>query len=365
MGCGASSINRTTSPRSPIPQRFAPIADRFTHLTQVQAAVREAGLESSNLILGIDYTKSNTWTGRETFDGRNLHDISSGIMNPYQRVIDVLGRTLEEFDDDKLIPCFGFGDMTTSNKACFPFNPGNVPCEGVSDALRRYVEVAGSVQLAGPTCFAPVIYQAIDIVRREQAYHILVIVADGQVTDASPQGETAQAIIEASNYPLSIIVVGVGDGPWHEMEHYDDELPQRRFDNFQFVDFHSVCRQACPASVPRGQGSQQLLEARFALAALMEIPDQYAFIKQAGLLSTQSLAREPLGRAQLMGAPPVPASAGDVAMLPLHPTTPVRRSLAAGKPGGLSAMPGTPPPAYSLHNGIRSIPQGYAAPAAE
>lgn len=31
--------------------------------SQVTSALREAGLESSNLILGIDFTKSNEWTG--------------------------------------------------------------------------------------------------------------------------------------------------------------------------------------------------------------------------------------------------------------------------------------------------------------
>ena len=32
-------------------------------LLQVTTALREAGLESSNLIVGIDFTKSNEWTG--------------------------------------------------------------------------------------------------------------------------------------------------------------------------------------------------------------------------------------------------------------------------------------------------------------
>jgi len=269
---------------------FRPIADRFTNIRQVQTAVRQAGLESSNLILGVDFTKSNTWTGAETFAGRCLH-CTQGPLNPYQRVIDVMGRTLEEFDDDRLIPAFGFGDATTGDQACFPFASGG-PIHGVAAVLERYNEVANQVVLAGPTSFAPVIRQAIQIVREERAYHILVIIADGQVTDASPNGETARAIIEASDYPLSIVVVGVGDGPWDAMEVYDDELPQRRFDNFQFVDFNKI--KPGPAA-----------DAQFALHALMEIPDQYKFIKENGLLSSPAFNR-PMTRppTRLARAPP-------------------------------------------------------------
>jgi hypothetical protein len=52
---------------------------------------------------------------------------------------------------------------------------------------------------------------AIDIVRQAKSYHILLIIADGQV-DAIK--DTTDAIVEATNYPLSIVCIGVGDGPW-------------------------------------------------------------------------------------------------------------------------------------------------------
>ena len=110
------------------------------------------------------------------------------------------------------------------------------------------------------------------------AYHILIIIADGQVTPdtewGKPESETRAAIVEASNYALSILVVGVGDGPWDMMDEFDDQLPERKFDNFQFVDFYQTV----------STSPEQFRDANFSLAALMEIPTQYKLIKKLGLL---------------------------------------------------------------------------------
>jgi len=170
----------------------------------------------------------------------------------------------------------------------------------VKEVLNRYETFAraipeGRLQLAGPTCFAPVIEEACRIVAEEDmAYHILVIIADGQVSDPKPTGPTARAIVNASYFPISIVVVGVGDGPWDTMEEFDDELPDRKFDNFQFVCYNDVLKQAkklAKRGVVEGlrdstESVQGFLDAQFALAALMEVPDQYTFIQEMGLLSS-------------------------------------------------------------------------------
>ena len=252
---------------------FEAIGDHFENYEEVTKAIKNAGLEDCNLIIGIDFTASNEWQGRKSFDHRSLHHIAknSKRINPYQRVISSIGETLSSFDEDNLIPVYGFGDKTTKDASVFPFYENEIPCKGFDDVMRRYNEVVQSVDLSGPTSFAPIIRKAIEITGTRGSYHILLIIADGQVKDEQDM-RTREAIVEASSYPLSIILVGVGDGPWNIMSEYDEKLGARKFDNFQFVDYHKVTRKA------KNTGTS------FALHALMEIPDQYKAIKNAGLL---------------------------------------------------------------------------------
>ncbi|OEL24758.1 E3 ubiquitin-protein ligase RGLG1 [Dichanthelium oligosanthes] len=85
-------------------------------LIQVKDELEKVGLESSNLIIGVDFTKSNEWTGKRCFDGRSLHHVGNA-QNPYEQAIDIIGRTLSAYDEDNRIPCFGFGDSKASNSS--------------------------------------------------------------------------------------------------------------------------------------------------------------------------------------------------------------------------------------------------------
>ncbi|XP_059656355.1 E3 ubiquitin-protein ligase RGLG3 isoform X2 [Cornus florida] len=276
-------------------QQSTYIADNFNSLDEVVSALREAGLESSNLILGIDFTKSNEWTGKYSFKRKSLHAICD-TPNPYEQAISIIGQTLSPFDEDNLIPCFGFGDASTHDQYVFSFYPDQRSCGGFEEALARYREIVPYINLSGPTSFAPIIDAAIDIVDRSNGqYHVLVIIADGQVTRGPhiqpgrlslQEQATVNSIVAASQYPLSIIFVGVGDGPWDAMEQFDDNIPHRAFDNFQFVNLTKIMSENKDMSKK---------EAAFALAALMEIPYQYRatqcrpFIENAGAPRTKPL----------------------------------------------------------------------------
>ncbi|KAK3129428.1 hypothetical protein QOZ80_6BG0479320 [Eleusine coracana subsp. coracana] len=274
---------------------YAKIDRNYDSLNQVMEALEVAGLESSNLIIGVDFTKSNEWTGKRCFNGRSLHRVGH-CPNPYEQAIDIIGTTLSAFDEDNWIPCFGFGDTSTHDRQVFSFYGDRRPCYGVPEALQRYREIAPLVRLSGPTSLAPIIETATRIVADSgYQYHILLIVADGQVpkgTSGRPEERrdenyleqrTIEALVHASNFPLSIVLVGVGDGPWDDLIHCNDN--RRQFDNFQFVDFTKIMS---------GESCQAEKEEQFALEALMKVPAQFSAV--ISLRIREQAARATAGR---------------------------------------------------------------------
>lgn len=323
--------------------RFKTIDDKYESLEQVQAALRANGLESSRLIVGIDFTASNLSSGAVSFGGRSLHDTT--VENPYEQALLAICNTLSAFDDSGEIFCYGFGDTRSRDSSVFSLFPDGKAATDLSQLFWQYKYQLPHIKLSGPTSFAPLIHQAIErVIATGNRYHILVILADGLVSEECRKA-TEEALVRASSYPLSIVCIGLGDGPFDAMQEFDDKLPKRNFDNFQFLNMTALSRITFPDA--------RTQQAYFAMSALQEVPVQYQIIKKLGLLAGQT----PHGAAKLERQQTTHSKRHIVHALP-----PPVLSAPAGPPSftqpSVPQMPPMPmPPTQSLGTGT-----GYRPP---
>ena len=112
------------------------------------------------------------------------------------------------------------------------------------NTYRRALE---GTSLSGPTYFSPLLTMMLGYMKTMltlQMYHILLILTDGTIHDMK---KTKDLIVECSDYPLSIIIVGVGDADFEDMRELDgDDVVLRdskgnytKRDIVQFVEFRN------------------------------------------------------------------------------------------------------------------------------
>uniref|UniRef100_A0AAX7TYQ0 C2 domain-containing protein n=1 Tax=Astatotilapia calliptera TaxID=8154 RepID=A0AAX7TYQ0_ASTCA len=217
----------------------------------------------------------------------SLHYMSPYQMNAYAMALKAVGEIIQDYDSDKLFPAYGFGaklppDGKISHAFPLNFNSENPNCVGIEGVLEAYFQSLRTVQLYGPTNFAPVINQvarsAAEVTDGSQ-YFVLLMITDGVISDMA---QTKEAVVNAASLPMSVIIVGVGPAEFDAMEELDgDEVrvsSRGRFaerDIVQFVPFRDYIDRS---------GNQVLSMARLAKDVLAEIPDQLlSFMKSRGI----------------------------------------------------------------------------------
>lgn len=100
--------------------------------------------------------------------------------------------------------------------------PAGYSVEGVFDL---YSHCLKNVDFSGPTYFAPLIKAVVEETKQAyrsnpDAYTVLLVITDGCIHDM-PQ--TKDWIVEGSYLPLSIVIVGVGDADFSNMEELDSD----------------------------------------------------------------------------------------------------------------------------------------------
>jgi len=129
-----------------------------------------------------------------------------------------VGKVLETYANKKRFMGYGFGGIPKfMNKKepsnCFPLTGKHEAPEikGLSNLLQQYRDSLDGIELYGPTLFDEVIYKVIEFTEKVQGlyYHVLLILTDGGIHDLR---KTIDAVSRASEKPISIIIVGIGDG---------------------------------------------------------------------------------------------------------------------------------------------------------
>jgi len=169
-----------------------------------------------SMVVAVDFTASNG-------DPRNptsLHHIDPSHPNQYEMAIHAVGSIVASYDRDGMIPAYGYGGrMPDGNVShCFALNgnPSNPEVPGIQGLLDAYHMAITNIGLSGPTYFAQIIHQTAEIVQlntqnpAQQKYFILLIITDGCINDMAA---TVTEIVQATNLPMSIVIVGVGNSP--------------------------------------------------------------------------------------------------------------------------------------------------------
>ncbi|XP_055298091.1 copine-8-like [Sitodiplosis mosellana] len=257
--------------------------------------------------VAIDFTASN---GVHT-DPNSLHFLSSQRLNFYELALRGVGDIIQYYDSAKMFPAFGFGAKTpptfqVSHQFPLNGNPAHPYCTGIEEILVQYRNQLSMVQLYGPTNFAPVINNTATIATQFQDgrhYFVLLIITDGQISDLH---ETKRAIINASALPISIIIVGVGNAEFDNMDALDSDDAllsaggqRAKRDIVQFVPLNKYLSRNGPDQFIKSQ-------ADLAKEVLAEIPQQLtSFMKSHGIKPQNATSNVPPNNSNIVPTAPM------------------------------------------------------------
>lgn len=206
------------------------------------------GLQIS-LMVGIDFTGSNG----HPKDKGSLHYCKDGFINDYEKAIRQCGEIVAYYDYDQLFPLFGFCGVPQGSYSMhdvFPLNYQNDPSvKGIDEMIQVYKRALEITELSGPTNFAPLLNNLAELAEKspQGVYFTIMIITDGAISDMD---DTKDAIVRCSRLPISIIIIGVGNGDFGSMEELDgDDMPLKSSqgvavsrDIVQFVPFNRFSR---------------------------------------------------------------------------------------------------------------------------
>jgi len=186
----------------------------------------------------LDFTGSN---GRKEspkslhYNSPNYNPNDFYSLNEYQKAISSLGYVLEPYDSTRYMEIYGYGARFFNRpkvefQCSLTGDENNPSVHGVAGILETYHKALQTAVFSGPTNFSPIIRKITEEARKSllppnsnnplKKYYVLTIITDGIISDMD---RTKEALIEAFDAPLSIIIVGVGTENFEKMKELDSD----------------------------------------------------------------------------------------------------------------------------------------------
>ena len=186
--------------------------------------------------IGIDFTRSNGIPSELD----SLHNISKGIPNNYEKIILSLGKILSQYNPSKNFPVFGFGAfIDLKSNDCFNINFQIDPnINTIEKVIEEYHKCINKIEFSGPTNVFPILNRFVNKIKNDKIinnYNIFLLLTDGLIDDMN---NAIDILIESSNYPISVIIVGIGDENFDQMEFFNQ-------DSFPMISRKNIKRIRC------------------------------------------------------------------------------------------------------------------------
>jgi len=202
-------------------------------LEKIACNKESASEEKLNVLIGIDFSDSQ----KRIEKAQSTHfKTSEDDLTQYQAGLNGLFNLLYNLNGSQGIPMYGFGGIKASSSsksrkdneiACFPLNgnSSDPKIQSLDGAIEAYNQNILN-NLGGQSNLSEIIQKAISIAAYNQLqdskeYVVLVLLTDGVIHDIE---NTLNSLIEAANVPLSVIMIGMGDGDFESFENLDSQL---------------------------------------------------------------------------------------------------------------------------------------------
>ena len=135
-------------------------------------------------------------------------------------------KILSIYNKEDKYDVYGFGaDINKEFQECFNINRNDNPSiVGIENIISEYKKTVYNVEFSGGTYFAPIINTINNKLKdnkdKNLNYQILLIISDGWIDDID---NTIDSIIESSKFPVSIIIIGIGDSVTNDMKKLNGE----------------------------------------------------------------------------------------------------------------------------------------------